>query len=169
MAQGGFPVTGGEDVVVGNINNNIAILVRKSLDENAPASTITVQDDDELFFTVDANSIYFIRGWFCYSAVSNTPDLRVNYSYPAGATFKRADYGPPNTSTTQSDTTDFGVATTSDNGRGAGTVERAMMMEGELITGGTAGTFRVRFGQVTTSVDLVTMKSGSRLMAWKYS
>jgi hypothetical protein len=162
-------VSGGNPIVVGDINENIPIIVRKTTNESAPASTITVQDDDELFFTVEANSIYFVEGLFRYTAASNTPDLRLNYSYPAGASFARFDWGRTPASTATNDVIETSVATTGDAGRGAGTTQTSIFMKGDLQIGGTAGTFRVRFGQVTSSVDLVTMNLGSYLMAWKVS
>lgn len=162
-------VSGGNPIVVGDINDNIPILVRKSTNENAPASTAAVQDDDELFFSVEANSIYYVEGLFRYTAASNTPDLRLNYSYPAGASFARFDWARGPSSTATLDVVEQSVATTGDAGRGAGTTQSAVFMRGDLQIAGTAGTFRVRFGQVTSSVDLVTMNLGSYLMAWKYS
>lgn len=162
-------VVAGNAMVVGDINDNIPILVRKSANESAPASTITVQDDDELFFAVEANSIYFVQALIRYTAGSNVPDLRLNYSYPAGASFARFDFGPPSGTVAASDTTDWSVATTGDNGRGADATQRAIHMMGDLQIGATPGTFRVRFGQVTSSAALITVNLGSYLMAWKYS
>lgn len=159
----------GDLVTADLLDSMLPQLIRKGSDESAPASTITVQDDDELFLAVAASATYFVTGWLRYTAASNTPDLRLNYSYPAGASFARADWAAPDTTTTSADSINTVVATTGDNTRGAGTVERSVLLLGELTTGGTAGTFRVRFGQVTSSVDLVTMKAGSRLEMRRYA
>lgn len=160
-------VSGGNPFLVGDINGNIPILVRKTTNENAPASAAAVQDDDELFATVEANGIYLVEGFFRYTAGSNTPDLRLNYSYPAGATFARFELGPPTTTTTAADTTDFSVATAADTLRGAGATQRTIMMWGDLQIAGVAGTFRARFGQATSDVALVTMNLGSWLRLTK--
>lgn len=151
------------------ISDILPLWARKSVDEVAPTSAASVQDDDQLFVTVAANTTYFMTGWFRYLAASATPDLRIAYSFPAGATFVRADYGPPSATTTAADSADWTTASgATENGRGANATERALLVYGELITAGTAGTFRVRFGQVTSSVDAVTMKAGSRIVLQKY-
>ena len=147
----------------------LPMFVRKSADEAAPTSAASVQDDDELFLSVEANASYFVFAWLRHTAVSNTPDIRINYSYPAGASFARSDWGAPDTTTASSDSINNTISTTGDNTRGSGTVERAIVMHGELIVGATAGTFKVRFGQATSSVDAVTMKAGSRLILTRYA
>lgn len=160
-------VSGGNPFVVGDINNNIPILVRKTTNENAPASSAAVQDDDELFCAVEANAIYLVEGFFRFTAGSNTPDIRFNYSYPAGASFARFELGRTPASTATADTIESSVATTGDTGRGAGTTQTSLMMWGDLQIGATPGTFRVRFGQVTADVALVTMNLGSWLRLTK--
>lgn len=142
---------------------------RKAADETAPTTSAAVQDDDELFLSVEANASYFMEAWLRHSASTNTPDIRINYSYPAGATFARSDWGAPDTTTASADSINNTVSTTTDNTRGSGTVERAIYVRGELIVGSTAGTFKVRFGQATSSADTVTMKAGSRLILTRYA
>ncbi|WP_433368351.1 hypothetical protein ACQPZX_41395 [Actinoplanes sp. CA-142083] len=164
-------VNGGDIIFASDINDVIELLPRsvvKAADEAAPTGSAAVQDDNELFMSVAASGNYLVEGWFRYTAASNTPDLRLNYSYPAGANFARSDWGAPDTSTASADTINTVVLTTADNTRGAGTVERTIYMKGYLAVGVTAGTFRVRFGQVTSSADAVTMKAGSRLTLTKY-
>lgn len=160
-------VSGGNPILVGDINNNIPILVRKTTNENAPASSAAVQDDDELFAAVEANSIYLVEGFFRFTAASNTPDIRFNYSYPAGASFARFELGRTPASTATNDVIETSVATTGDTGRGAGTTQTTAIMWGDLQIGATPGTFRVRFGQVTSDVGLVTMNLGSWLRLTK--
>jgi hypothetical protein len=162
-------VFAGDPINASDINNASPIMVRKSADEVAPVSSAAVQDDDQLFVSVEANAVYFVTGWLRYISVSNVPDLRLNYSYPAGAVFARSDWGSPSSTTAIPDTVDVGVATSGDNGRGAGTVERSIFVMGELTTSATAGTFKVRFGQVTSSTDTVTMRAGSRIVLQKYA
>lgn len=162
-------VFAGDPINASDLNGILPIMARKAVDELAPLSTAAVQDDDALFVAVEANAFYFVTAWLRFVAVSVTPDLRLNYSYPAGATFARSDWGAPSASTTVNDTIDTGVATAADNGRGALTTERSVIVMGELITGATAGTFRVRFGQVTSSVDGITMKAGSRIVLQKFA
>ncbi|MEU8821797.1 hypothetical protein [Actinoplanes sp. NPDC048796] len=140
--------------------------VRKAADQVVTA-TVALQNDTELALSVEAGATYAVSAWICYAAASNTPDLRTNYTYPTGSTFKRSEYGPPSASTTVADVVDVGMATTGDNGRGAGTAERSMWVQGDLVVGPNAGTFRFVFAQVTSSADAVTVKAGSRLTLQK--
>lgn len=146
-----------------------ALLTRKSSSQNLNASSTTLQNVTGLSVPVAANAIYFWRAWILYSAASNTPDLRINYSIPSGASLKRTDWGPPSASTTAADTIDTTSMTTGDNGRGAGTSERSLYVEGELVTSTSAGTFQVQAAQVTSSTDLVSVNAGSRLQFQRYS
>lgn len=161
-------VAGGDEILATDLGF-APIMARKTVDEDAPTSSAAVQDDDELFISVKANSIYFVQALILYTAASNTPDLRVNWSGPSGSTIKRTEWGVPSTNTTAADSIDTTTATTGDNGRGAGTAEKTLLIHLEISTGGTAGTLKFRFGQVTSSADKVTCKAGSRIMAWKFS
>lgn len=161
-------VMGGDDLVVGDLTDAIPLIVRKTSNEAAPLNVAAVQDDDELFVSVEPNSKYLALGFFRYTAGSNTPDLRLNYSYPSGASFARFELGAPAASTATADTVEAAVATSGDTIRGAGTTQRGMIMWGDLQTGGTAGTFRVRFGQGTAdAVNAITMNLGSWLVLFK--
>lgn len=162
-------VFAGDPINASDLNNAVPIMIRKGADQAAPVSSISLVDDNALFVSVEANATYFMTGWLRFIAVSVTPDLRINYSYPAGATFNRSDWGAPTASTTVYDVIDTSIVGAGDNGRGALTVERSLMVSGELVTSTLAGTFKVRFGQLTSSVDAVTMKAGSRLILQKYA
>ncbi|SNY29086.1 hypothetical protein [Paractinoplanes atraurantiacus] len=155
-------VFAGQPIMADDLNSMLRT-VRKGADQALPASTIALQNDNELLLSVEANTTYYLEAWIRYTAASNTPDLRINYTYPAGATFARSDWGAPSASTVVQDTIDTSIATTGDNGRGAGTAERSLYVKGELIVSATAGTFRCQFAQVTSSVDVVTIKAGSRI------
>lgn len=158
----------GDLVTADLLDSMLPQFVRKANDESV-TSNATVQDDDELFLSVVANASYFVDAWLRHTAASNTPDIRLNYSYPAGASFARSDWGAPDTTTASADSINNTVSTTTDNTRGSGAVERAIYMRGELIVGATAGTFRVRFAQVTSDAGAVTMKAGSRLILTRYA
>jgi hypothetical protein len=142
---------------------------RKAASEAAPTSSATTQNDDELFVSVEANASYFVDGWFRYSAASSTPDLRLNYSYPAGATFTRTDWGAPTTTAATADTIDTTVQSTGDSSRGGDASPRSIYTRGDLVVGSTSGTFQVKFGQVTSSADAVTMISASRIILTRYA
>jgi hypothetical protein len=161
-------VAGGDDINVQDITDIAPLMVRKTSNESAPLNAAAVQDDDELFISVEANAKYLVEGFFRFTAASNTPDMRFNYSYPSGASFARFELGAPAASTTTADTVEAAVATTGDTIRGAGTTQRGMLMWGDLQVGATAGTFRVRFGQgAADAVNATTMNLGSWLRLTK--
>lgn len=161
-------VSGGNAFVTADINDNVPLLVRKTTNENAPLNVAAVQDDDELFLPVEANSIYLVEGFFRYTGGSANPDIRFNYSYPAGASFARFELGRTPASTVTNDVIETSVATSGDTGRGALTTQTCCLMWGDLQVGATPGTFRVRFGQVTAdAVNLITMNLGSYLRLTK--
>jgi hypothetical protein len=159
----------GQRLTAALLESMLPIMVRKTTGETAPTSSAAVQDDDELFVSVEANSIYFVDAWIRYNASSNVPDLRTNWTYPSGSTFTRTEWGAPTGSTTGADTIDTTVATSGDVSRGADANPRSLYVKGELTTGSTAGTFRFQFGQVTSSAATVTVLASSRLVLQKYS
>lgn len=160
------------EVSLGTVDDRVTVLEAedvarvlraiKTADEGPVVSNVTPQNDDHLFVSVAANSRYIVQGWIRYVAESATPDLRINYTYPAGATFARNDFGTAFTAgTVAAEAVDMTTQTTADNGRGAGTAERGLIVLGYLSTGGTAGTFRVTWAQLTSSADDLFVKAGS--------
>jgi hypothetical protein len=151
------------------IDSMLPLYARKSASEAAPTSNTTLQDDDELFVPVEANASYFVDGYLRYVAASATPDLKLNYTYPSGASFARSDWGVPTTTTTVADSIDTRLASTGDSLRGGDANPRSIFMKGELVVSSTSGTFRVQFAQNTSSVDSVTMLSSSRIVLTRYA
>ncbi len=158
----------GDLVTADLLDSMLPQVIRKASDESV-TSSIALQDDDELLLAVEASATYLVTAWIRHTAASNTPDLRLNYSYPSGASFARSDWGSPDTTTASADSINTVVQTTGDNTRGSGTVERSIYVVGELTTGGTAGTFRVRWAQATSDAGAVTVKAGSRLEMRRYA
>jgi hypothetical protein len=171
-------VFAGDPVLAEDYNRLLPLVAIKTIDEAAPLSSAAVQDDDELFIVVEANTRYSVAGWFRYTvtgggapANASTADFRLGYSAPSGATFTRTDWGVTSATTTAADSIDTLVvaAIGTDSGRGGGTSERSVYMQGDLIVGANAGTFRVRFGQVTSSgTETTTMKAGSKIELRRY-
>lgn len=150
------------------LSSGLPLIARKNADEGLN-NNITVQPDDDLFVSVAAGASYIVEGWLIYSAASNTPDLRINYTYPSGATFTRTDWGAPPASTSTNDVVEMSVATTADVGRAAGTTQRSVLIRGDLVVGGTAGTFRVTWAQVTSDANTLSMKTGSHIKLTRYA
>lgn len=145
----------------------LPIMAIKTADETSGLSTTTLQNDDHLFVSVAASTKYNVTGWIMTSATGASPDLKLNYTYPAGATFIRTDWGPATTSTVVADTIDTSPATTGDSARGSGST-RSIYIQGELTVGVTAGTFRVQWApNVSDGANTVTVKASSRIVLQK--
>lgn len=146
--------------------------VRKGADQSTAPSTIALVNDSELFLSVEANASYFYEGWILYKSGSAAGDLRLNYAYPAGATLLRTDWGHDSATAVAFGSVDTSAATTGDNGRGAvasTATTLSVYAQGDLIIGSTAGTFQVRFAQVTSDATVVTLCAGSRIKLTRYA
>lgn len=146
---------------------------RKSSDQSVTSSTVIV-NDTELFLPMIANASYFYEGWLLYTGGSNTPDLKLNYFIPAGATLVRTDWGHDvgTTSVTSSVVVSVPIPATADSLRGAGidgTVIRSIYAQADVVTSATAGNFQVRFAQSVSDANAITMKAGSRIKLTRYA
>ncbi|MEV6297859.1 hypothetical protein AB0M02_00465 [Actinoplanes sp. NPDC051861] len=158
-----MPLIPGKPATQSSLDDELTtILTAMKIADETLSSLGTVQDDDHLLVSVEANSYYIVEGWIRYVSASTSSDLRINYSYPASAAFARNDFGTATSAAaTAAEAVDMTVVTTGDNGRGSGTTERGVSVKGFLQTSTTAGTFRVRWAQVTSSADSLTVKTGS--------
>jgi hypothetical protein len=132
------------------LTNTITVI--KSSTESVTSST-TLQDDDELVIALAANSDYWIDGIIFYDA-GTVGDIKIQFTGPASATCALAligistgaagggDYAH-GTYTAFSNTSSFG-------GTGAGDM-RSILVGGMVHIAGTAGNFRFRWAQDTSS------------------
>jgi len=168
-----YPDIGVGDLVTADLLvSMLPQFVRKASDQAAAASSTVLANDSELFLPVVASASYFYEGWLMYSATSNTPDMKLNYSYPAGATLTRSDWGLQPGTVAIADSVEVTTQTTGDSTRGAGsaaTIIRTIYAQGELVVGVTAGTFQVRFAQNTSDVAILTRRAGSRIKLTRYA
>lgn len=63
----------------------------KTLNETVNNSS-ALQNDDQLFATVDANTRYFFTGRFVFTS-NATPDIKFGFTYPSGATASYTLFG----------------------------------------------------------------------------
>jgi len=143
----------------------------KAADENVISST-TLQNDDELFISVDANITYAIDARIIViEASGNAIDWKCAWTYPSGALFDMAVVAPhtawnasaanveiewaawQNETSSPSSSKNFGTATTA----------FSYHFRGVLRVGATAGTFQLQWAQANSTAANVTVKSGSSL------
>ncbi len=148
--------------------------VRKTANESVSSST-TSQDDDHLFFTPILNTDYWITMLIIYEGPGPDPgtttgDLKISWSVPTGSTFdyvsdaivSGATSGVFDVSRTAQVAPAGGTPGAGTLGAGNGAVA---LVKGLFRMGSTAGTFRFRWSQVTSSATPVIVRANSVLIA----
>lgn len=137
--------------------------VVKSADESVTSSA-TLQNDDVLLFALEANSKYKFK-LLAFVVSAQTPDFKWALTFPAAATMM-ALYGSDDAATGGAVSAD-GVYTTS-----ATAVTQVwsvdgttgyLIVEGSIITAGTAGNLQFQWAQGTSNATAATVKAGSSL------
>lgn len=141
------------------------IFKRKATNESVSSSTV-LQNDNDLFFSVDANTIYRVTLVLHVSA-QTANDAKVDFTLPAGASFKYAISTQTTTAAAYVDDQIFpGDAGTPSGIGGLGGGNNAVaQIEGVLDVGGTAGTFQTQWAQLVSGASGTTMLAGSWLEA----
>lgn len=132
------------------------IVVRKTLDESISATT-TFQDDNELFATVEANSVYRVH-LHLQTSSGTTPDFKYQFTKPASAT--TPSWNALYFTTAAALTASISGDALSTGGFGADLPIEAW---GVLITSSTAGTFRLQWAQNTSDAGSTIVRAGSSL------
>ena len=171
MLLSGVSYPAGHDLTAGELAGIITAVqglsgsVAKAADESVTSST-TLQDDDELFFTVAANAVYEVGGFLRYLGVAGVGIFKVGWSGPASATFDWLPSGLIDTDT--ANTADHmwgGYKAIGDSNTFGGSGSTAVVARpyGRLVTS-TAGTFKLRWAQGTSSGTATTLKAQSYLI-----
>lgn len=141
--------------------------VRKTADESVTSST-TMQDDDELFFAIDANSFYSFHGIISYVA-GQTGDFKFQFTVPVDATGRRHSLHAQSTATSCSSTeqnTWGGPITTAITSVGGTGAQCEAIVDGFVSTGATSGNLRLQFAQDVSDATASTVKIGS-FLEWR--
>ncbi|MFD1055428.1 hypothetical protein [Terrabacter terrigena] len=126
------------------------------------ASTVTIVDDNHLFATVAANSVYQFQSLLKYTSASATPGITYAWQGPAGATLSYRTIGLVVGATSQSNiaTVPSSLGSTVSLGTLAGATEY-IDMHGLLVVGGTGGTFKLQWAQQTSSATQTSLLQDS--------
>jgi hypothetical protein len=128
------------------------IAARKTANESVTSSTV-MQNDDELFVSVVANSVYEVSGYLRFDGAT-AADVDLQFTGPAGATFSAGvNRLSSAAATTSDDVTDSleDLSTAVAHGCLGVGVPSIVMVQGILIVAGTAGTFRLQWCQHASS------------------
>lgn len=130
------------------------------------ASSITMQNDDELFAAVAANATYDVTLKLLYDAAT-AADITIGWSGPASATMNWAAIGAQVNVTSSGTVPDVTMQTRLINevqdlggGPSSGTVA---WVTGTLLTAAAAGTLNFRWAQRATSTTATNVRAGSSL------
>jgi len=168
----------GEDITADKLNSMLPRFALKTADESVTSST-TMQNDDELLFSVDANATYAMDGWLKYSAATNPGDINIQFTTPSGTLGEWTGIGNGTTVYTGSG----GVATTTDTASSVGYMVRtessdvgaarayggiagatnvfAVQIKGTWRTSSTAGTLQLQWAQNGSSATATTVYTDS--------
>lgn len=130
------------------------------------ASSIAMQNDDELLAAVAANATYDVTLKLLYDCAT-AADIVIGWSGPAGATMNWATIGAHIGVTSSGTVTDLSmqsrlITEVQDLGGGASTGTVAWVT-GTLLTAGTAGNLNFRWSQRVSNATATNVRAGSSL------
>jgi hypothetical protein len=159
------------------INLLQAQLVRKGTDEsvNNASTGTTLQDDNELFLTLNANTTYALSiAILAIEAAGTGIDIKMAWTQPSGATLDLATAAPHtawNASSAALETEwaswsgETGTTTSSINFGTTNSAKFGYHFEGSITLGANSGLLRLQWAQVNLSASNLTVKAGSRMWA----
>lgn len=142
--------------------NSVAPMVAYKTGNETVNNTITPQDDDHLFVTVPANSVFVVDAFIAYTS-NSTADFFFGFIGPASSTFAWSAWGQGTGATTvegviKNETRDITIGS-AHGGTGAPLTVRPT----GLLTVTFAGTFRLRWSQNVADPSNTTVHAGSWL------
>lgn len=129
------------------------------------ASSVTLQDDDALYYAVQASHSYWWQCLVVYTgAATGSGDLKFQWDTPAGATLWYTDanitiYGNPSVGTAWQ-------AASKPTAGSDGTTPAGLLMTGTLMVGSTAGELQFTWAQNNSSGTATEVLAGSGLVMW---
>lgn len=141
-------------------NLNLGFKITKQVAETVNNSTV-LQDDDELFFAVAANTDYEFE-FTLFTSTNPAADFKLQLTGPAAPTFilTIASYYHPNGNTAAEVATAFSTVAifTSDTGN-----DGMIKITGTLYNGANAGTVQLQWAQNTAFVGNTQVRKGSTI------
>lgn len=144
--------------------------VIKPADESVTSSS-TLQDDDHLLLSVAANAIYRVETIIKYVSTSTTPGFQMAWSGPTGASLLWVPCGLGFGDTSSNDKIDMAARdiTAASSLATPSSAGNVALPTGILTVGGTAGTLKFRWAQVSGNATATTVKAGSLLQLTRLS
>jgi Collagen triple helix repeat (20 copies) len=146
---------------VGQIN----VLIRKPANEQLQLST-TLQDDDNFSITLGANETWIFEGWLIVFSSTTSPDFKLAFTVPTGATLRWSGIGDGNAGTDHEVITASGASDSYQVTSAAG-VRDTILVHGIVTTGATPGTLQMQWAQNTNDAAPIVLEAESYLWACK--
>ena len=161
--------TSGDEVPASYIQNLVSelrpIFARKTADETVTNATTgaTLQNDDELFVSVAASTVYRFE---CNLGITTptTTDFKCLFTFPSGLTMK---YTLICTTAGAGALYPFNLDQTTTVTIEGNASAQGAVFQGIIIVGSTAGTLQLQWAQGTATASNTTVSAGSYLMLTK--
>lgn len=135
--------------------------VRKTADESV-TNSIALQSDNHLFFPVEANSVYLIRGMLVTHTISTTvPDIKFTWQTPSGTVTTGGMGSAGDFAQDQATSDGQPVICVVSNGGAIGNEVNQVM-----VTGGTGGLATLRWAQIVADAVPIILTKDSYI-TWK--
>jgi len=152
----------------------LPVFAVKSADESVISST-TLQNDNELFVSLAANTTYQLNlALLATEATGTTADLKLAWTMPSGCRLDAANVGAHTSWTGSSANPEVefnswqAETSTTTSTRSFGTINAGIVfgyhVRGIVTNGGTAGTLQLQWAQAASVAENVTVKAGSSLI-----
>lgn len=143
--------------------------IRKINNTTLTPSSTTMQDVGELVVAMPTAGTFAFDGFIIYSS-STTADIKISFTFPAGATVQWSGLGVVTGGTLSGDGM-FNIISASDSpialgGNGVGAL-MSVRIEGVYIAGGTAGNLQFRAAQNTSDATNTVVHANSRMKVWQ--
>jgi hypothetical protein len=133
--------------------------------EEQVVNSATLQDDNDLWFTAEANSIYAATWVLSVFSASSTPDIRIQYAIPAGC-IRRGHFFAYN----NVDAFVFNAISEGQADYGLGTVAGSIYPQRHeqiFQTSSTAGDVKLQWAQITSNANATILDEGCYMSVWK--
>lgn len=138
---------------------------RKTASQSITNST-TIQDDTHLQLSVVVNAVYRLEGLLIFNGATSG-NLKIGWAAPASSTLDWAAIGQNTSASSSSGPVITNAQTISSTAYQLGTIgtgtNMVAIVRGLLITGGTAGTFKLQWAQSTANATATTMVLNSNV------
>jgi hypothetical protein len=148
------------------------LMVRKTADESVVSST-ALQNDDNLFMSVEANGVYRVEFNLMFSGVA-AGDIRFGFTFPSGGRISVSAIGDNESAVTTwyawhgTNGASGGTGSWGFNCFGPGN-RSYVSIHGAYINGSTAGTLQLQWAQFASNATASVVHSDSTLWAVKFA